>query len=125
MTDAVKKRTDAQAVLSSDKSDDLKLLEVFQIYKDDLRNKYTELYYALLGWKHSHWTELLKDKKDNTERQVVEVKELIPPSERNGKICATCGAELSVKYLVDMFDGNGKEIIDNIYMCDKCVAQRL
>lgn len=64
MTDAVKKRTDAQAVLSSDKSDDLKLLEVFQIYKDDLRNKYTELYYALLGWKHSHWTELLKDKKD-------------------------------------------------------------
>ena len=62
MDNAVKKRIDAQAVLSSDKSDDLKLFEVFQIYKDDLRRDYTQLYYALLGWKGSRIAELLKEK---------------------------------------------------------------
>ena len=122
MTDTVKKRIDAQAILSSDKSDDLKLFELFQIYKDDLRHQNTELYYALLGWKNRHLATLLKESRRT---EVVEIKALIPLNERDGKICVTCGSQVSVKYLVDMFDDNGKEIIDDVYMCNKCVAQRL
>lgn len=56
----VEKRIAAQAVLSTSKSDDLKLLEVFELYKDELKEEYSQLYYALLGWRDSHLSELLK-----------------------------------------------------------------
>ena len=54
----VENRTNAQKVLASNKSDDLKLLEVFEIYKDDLKKDYAELYYALLGWRYAHFSAL-------------------------------------------------------------------
>lgn len=63
MAETVENRISAQNILTSNKSDDLKLFEVFQIYKEDIRKEYTELYYALLGWKDSHLKELLKEKK--------------------------------------------------------------
>lgn len=61
MKTMTQKRIDAQNILASNKSDDLKLFEIFQIYKDDLRKDFNELYYALLGWKDSHLKELSKD----------------------------------------------------------------
>lgn len=63
MAETVENRISAQNILTSNKSDDLKLFEVFQIYKEDIRKEYMELYYALLGWKDSHLKELLKEKK--------------------------------------------------------------
>lgn len=57
----VDKRTEAQKILASGKSDDLKLFEVFKIYNEDLRKEYSQLYYALLGWKDNHLKELLKE----------------------------------------------------------------
>ena len=60
MAKTVENRIKAQEILSSDKTDDLKLFEVFQLYKEDLQKEYAELYYALLGWKDSHLNELLK-----------------------------------------------------------------
>ncbi len=64
MERTIENRIKAQNILSSDKSDDLKLFEVFQIYKEDLQKEYTELYYALLGWKDNHLRELKKEQKD-------------------------------------------------------------
>ena len=61
MAETVENRIAAQNILKSNKSDDLKLFEVFQIYKEDIRKEYTELYYALLGWKDSHLKELFKE----------------------------------------------------------------
>lgn len=61
MARTVDDRIKAQNILSSDKSDDLKLFEIFQIYKDDLQKEYTQLYYALLGWKDNHLKELQKE----------------------------------------------------------------
>lgn len=61
MAKTVENRIKAQNILASNKSDDLKLFEVFQLYKDDLHNEYSQLYYALLGWKDSHLTELHKE----------------------------------------------------------------
>ena len=59
MAKTVENRINAQKILSSfNKSDDLKLFEIFQIYKDDIQKEYTELYYALLGWKDNHLKEL-------------------------------------------------------------------
>jgi hypothetical protein len=55
------KRMNAQEILASDMSDDLKLFEVFKIYKEDLQESYSQLYYALLGWKDAHLKELLKE----------------------------------------------------------------
>ena len=53
--------SDAIKIMSSaDKSDDEKLLEVFQLYKDSLKENYPQLYYALLGWKDFHYHELNK-----------------------------------------------------------------
>ena len=52
-------RCRAQDILTSDMSDDLKLYEIFQIYKEDIRG--TQLYYALLGWKDTHLHELQKE----------------------------------------------------------------
>lgn len=59
--DRVNKRTEAQNILVSGMSDDLKLFEVFKIYKEDLQKENTELYYALLGWKDNHLKDLLKE----------------------------------------------------------------
>lgn len=53
------KREKSGRILSDKcKSDDFKLLEVFEIYKEDLRNEYVNLYYALLAWRDSHLREL-------------------------------------------------------------------
>ena len=57
----VEKRTEAQKILASGKSDDLKLFEVFKIYTEDLQREFSQLYYALLGWKDNHLKELLKE----------------------------------------------------------------
>ena len=57
----VDKRTEAQKILASSKSDDLKLFEVFKIYNEDLQKEFSQLYYALLGWKDVHLKELLKE----------------------------------------------------------------
>lgn len=54
------KRQRAQNVLESAKSDDLKLYDVFEIYKDDLKVNYSQLYYALLAWKDTHSRELFE-----------------------------------------------------------------
>lgn len=61
MAKTVENRIKAQDILVSDKSDDLKLYEVFQLYKEDIREEYTQLYYALLAWKDSHLKELHKE----------------------------------------------------------------
>ena len=57
----VDKRTETQKILASGKSDDLKLFEVFKIYNEDLQKEFSQLYYALLGWKDVHLKELLKE----------------------------------------------------------------
>lgn len=64
MEKTIENRIKAQEILSSNKSDDLKLFEIFQIYKDDIQKEYTNLYYALLGWKDSHLRELQREKSD-------------------------------------------------------------
>lgn len=59
MAITTEERCRAQKILESDMSDDLKLYEIFQIYKDSIKG--TELYYALLGWKDMHLHELRKE----------------------------------------------------------------
>ena len=55
------KRIEAENILlQKNKSDDLKLYEVFEICKDELKVTHSQLYYALLGWKDSHLNELFK-----------------------------------------------------------------
>ena len=45
------KRILAQNIMARwDLSDDNKLFLVFQLYKDDLKEDYSQLYYALLAW---------------------------------------------------------------------------
>ena len=61
MAKTVENRIKAQKILSSNKSDDLKLLEVFEIYKEDIQRENTELYYALLGWRYNHFKELQRE----------------------------------------------------------------
>ena len=61
MENRVEKRIKAQKILTSGKSDDLKLFEVFKIYSEDLKEEYSQLYYALLGWKDAHLRDLLKE----------------------------------------------------------------
>lgn len=51
----------AADILETNKSDDVKLFEVFQLYKDDLKEHFTQFYYAMLGWKDAHLNELLKE----------------------------------------------------------------
>ena len=58
------KMEEIDAILTSNMSDDLKLFEIFEIYKNILRKSHTGLYYALLGWKDSHLKDLLKEKGD-------------------------------------------------------------
>lgn len=59
----IEKREKAQKILSSEeKSNDLKLYEILQIYKEDLhKSSFCQLYYALLGWKDAHLKELNKE----------------------------------------------------------------
>lgn len=61
MTEKVYQREKAQNILASGKSDDLKLFEIFKIYDENLQKEYSQLYYALLGWKDVHLKELLKE----------------------------------------------------------------
>lgn len=57
--DKVEKRIEAQKVLAAlGKSNDQKLYEVFELYKDELRANNTLVYYALLGWVYDHFREL-------------------------------------------------------------------
>lgn len=51
----------ASDILVSDASDNLKLKLVFDIYKDNLQQEYSQLYYALLGWKDTHLNQLLRE----------------------------------------------------------------
>ena len=60
-SDKLAKRIVAQSILASDMSDDLKLFEIFKIYNDNLKEEYSQLYYALLGWKDAHLKELLAE----------------------------------------------------------------
>lgn len=56
----VEKRIAAQKILADPcKSDDKKLCEVFELYKDDLRQTNDQLYYALLGWRDAHLLDLV------------------------------------------------------------------
>lgn len=52
------KNATASAVMASTKTDDQKLYEIFQLYKDDIREHNSQLYYALLGWADAHKREL-------------------------------------------------------------------
>ena len=54
------KRKSAEDVLRSLKSDDLKLYDIFNIYKEDLKENYSQLYYALLSWQDAHSKELFE-----------------------------------------------------------------
>lgn len=57
--DKVEKRLAAQKIMvAPNKTDDQKLFEVFQIYKEDLQQGYSQLYYALLGWQYAHLRDL-------------------------------------------------------------------
>ena len=59
MTD---RRQKAENILADkNKSDDVKLFEIFQLYKDNLREHYAQFYYAMLGWKDAHLKELLAE----------------------------------------------------------------
>ena len=52
------KNVTASAVMASTKTDAQKLYEIFQLYKDDIREHNSQLYYALLGWADAHRREL-------------------------------------------------------------------
>lgn len=57
---SVEKRSAAERILADPhKSDDKKLFEIFELYKDDLRSSNVQLYYALLGWADAHIRELV------------------------------------------------------------------
>jgi hypothetical protein len=54
MPETVEKREKANEILANSlKTDKEKLLEIFELFKEDIRNDYTMLYYALLGWRDS------------------------------------------------------------------------
>lgn len=44
-------------LVSKSKSADVKLFEIFNMYKEDLR-KFPQFYYAMLEWKDAHYEEL-------------------------------------------------------------------
>lgn len=52
------KNAAASAIMASTKTDDQKLYEILQLYKDDIREHNSQLYYALLGWADAHRREL-------------------------------------------------------------------
>lgn len=57
----INRRQKAGDILVTNKSADAKLYEVFQLYKEDLKKNYTQLYYAMLEWKDTHLGELLAE----------------------------------------------------------------
>lgn len=57
----ISRREKADAILLTDKSTDVKLYEIFQLYKEDLKKSYPQLYYSMLEWKDRHLHELLKE----------------------------------------------------------------
>lgn len=57
----INRRDKAGNILMTSKSADAKLFEIFQLYKEDLKKNYTQLYYAMLEWKDAHLKELLKE----------------------------------------------------------------
>ena len=70
MVEKVYQREKAQNILASGKSDDLKLFEIFKIYSEDLQKEFSQLYYALLGWKDNHLKELSKEKPCGNSRRL-------------------------------------------------------
>lgn len=61
MDNFYEKRNEADKILISNKSADMKLFGIFQIYKGDIALSYPQLYYAILEWKDSHLKELIKE----------------------------------------------------------------
>lgn len=57
----ISRRDKAGDILVTSKSADAKLFEIFQLYKDDLKKNYTQIYYAMLEWQDAHLKELLKE----------------------------------------------------------------
>ena len=57
----ISRREKSDAILLTDKSADVKLYEIFQLYKEDLKKSYPQLYYYMLEWKDTHLHELLKE----------------------------------------------------------------
>ena len=57
----ISRRETADEILLTDKSADLKLYEIFQLYKEDLKKSYPQFYYSVLEWKDKHLHELLKE----------------------------------------------------------------
>lgn len=55
------KEMKADLILASDKNDNQKLLEIFNLYREEIRKQNVQLYYALLGWKDFNLKELQKD----------------------------------------------------------------
>ena len=51
-------REKCQNILASNKSDDQKLYDIFQLVKGTLPGQHDMLYYALLGWADAHKREL-------------------------------------------------------------------
>ena len=55
----LEKRAEANKVLTDQQlSDDKKLHQVYQIYKEDIEKQFPQVNYALLGWKDKHLKEL-------------------------------------------------------------------
>lgn len=57
----VNRRQKASDILVTNKSADVKLFEIFWLYKEDLKKNYTQFYYAMLEWKDAHLSELLAE----------------------------------------------------------------
>ena len=57
----ISRREKADEILLEDKTADLKLYEIFQLYKEDLKKSYPQFYYSILEWKDTHLHELLKE----------------------------------------------------------------
>lgn len=58
----IDKNHKASRILCNDKmSDDLKLFQIFEIYKADIEKEHKQLYYALLAWKDTHLKEIREE----------------------------------------------------------------
>ena len=66
MVNDLDKREKANNILSSKVSDDFKLSEMFNLYREEIRSVNVYLYYTLLGWEDSHKKELRNEKYNNT-----------------------------------------------------------
>ena len=114
-TGKLAKRIVAQDVLKSDMSDDLKLFEVFKIYKEDLKEEYSQLYYALLGWKDAHLKELLAKpielvqpiENNLADMYGVDTMEFEDPKEFTQHYCHNCGSQRCEGVGTEWFEGCG------------------